>query len=216
MRAECASDSVRGLVNSNTVFAYVLSFSLFFALAMLTSPADLLAATEGSFGIGNVSNNDGLSGQESSNTASKNVPMDFVISELSTWISAKTGLPPVHPPQIEFVTTPRMTEIAVGPGIAANPQLRALYNNRTKIIYLRANWSEVSLGDRSELVHELVHHFQNVHKQTYQCGAAREELAYDLQIRWLKEQGVSDPYELLQLNHFYIVMASACRDVDHD
>ena len=142
--------------------------------------------------------------------------MDILVATLLTWISAQTGLNTVPAPRIEFVTPPRMSEIAMGPNIAANPQLRALYSQRHATVYLRANWNSAILSDQSELVHELVHHFQNVHNLPYQCGAAREELAYKLQIAWLKEQGIKDPYDLLQLNHFYVVMASMCRDVDHD
>jgi hypothetical protein len=142
--------------------------------------------------------------------------MDIIIATLCAWIVAKTGLAMVDPPRVEFVTQARMTEIAQGPNIAPNPQLRALYGQKASTIYLRANWSEVSLRDQSELVHELVHHFQNVHNLQYQCGAERETLAYELQFAWLREQGIKDPYELLEVNAFYVIVASMCRDVDHD
>ena len=142
--------------------------------------------------------------------------MDILITTLIAWIAAQTGLSAVPPPRVEFVTQIQMAEIAAGPSIAPNPQLRALYSQRAATIYLRGNWNSVGLTDQSDLVHELVHHFQNIHNLQYQCGAAREELAYKLQIAWLKEQGVTDPYDLLKINHFYVVMASICRDVDHD
>jgi hypothetical protein len=142
--------------------------------------------------------------------------MDILIATLSAWIAAYTGLAFVEPPRVEFVGQVRMSEIAHGPSIVPNPQLRALYSQRATTIYLRANWNAVSLRDQSELVHELVHHFQSAHNLTYECGAARETLAYDLQIAWLREQGVSDPYELLEINAFYVIVASMCRDVDHD
>jgi hypothetical protein len=32
----------------------------------------------------------------------------------------------------------------------------------------------------------------------------------------LREQGIKDPYELLEVNAFYVIVASMCRDVDHD
>lgn len=142
--------------------------------------------------------------------------MDILIATLSAWIMAQTGLAAVAPPRVEHITQIRMTEIAQGPNIAPNPQLRALYSQKISTIYLRANWSEVSLRDQSELVHELVHHFQNTHNLQYQCGAEREKLAYELQLAWLREQGIRDPYDLLELNAFYVIMASVCRDVDHD
>ena len=142
--------------------------------------------------------------------------MEILIGVLSAWIAIHMGLSDVPLPRVEFVRPTQMSEIAMGPGVTPNPQLRALYSQPASTIYLRANWNSAILSDQSELVHELVHHFQNVHGLPYQCGAAREELAYKLQIAWLKEQGVKDPYDLLQINHFYVVMASACRDVDFD
>lgn len=142
--------------------------------------------------------------------------MDILVAVLIAWISVETGLSTVPPPRIEFVAPPMMSEIVSGPDVAPNPQLRALYVRRNATIYLRASWDASRLNDRSELVHELVHHFQTVHDLPYQCDAARETLAYDLQMKWLREQGVEDPYDLVQINQFYIVMVSVCRDEAFD
>jgi hypothetical protein len=132
------------------------------------------------------------------------------------WIAAQTGLTMVEPPRVQLVTPVQMTEVALGPSAALNPQLRALYSQKNATIYLRANWNAVTVRDQSELVHELVHHFQNAHNLQYECSGAREKLAYDLQLNWLREQGVKDPYDFLELNAFYVIMVSACRDADHD
>ena len=35
---------------------------------------------------------------------------------------------------------------------------------------------------------------------------------YDLQIRWLREQGVDDPYDPIKTNELSICMLSVCRD----
>lgn len=142
--------------------------------------------------------------------------MDIIIAALTAWISSQTGWSIVPPPRIELVTPPRMSEIGLGPDIAPDPQLRALYSRQKETIYLRASWRSSSLRDQSELVHELVHHFQKRHDVPHQCDAARETLAYDLQMKWLKEQGVGDPYELTKINQFYVVMASVCRDPNND
>ena len=29
-------------------------------------------------------------------------------------------------------------------------------------------------------------------------------------------KGVADPYEVLEMNAFFVIMASVCRDTDHD
>ena len=42
--------------------------------------------------------------------------------------------------------------------------------------------------------------------------AAYERQAYDLQIKWLREQGVDDPYALIGINELGIYMLSVCRD----
>jgi hypothetical protein len=142
--------------------------------------------------------------------------MDLLIATLAGWIAIQTGLSPVAPPHVEMVTPSTMSERAFGPGVAASPLLRALYSQPAGTVYLRKNWDASNLRDRSELLHELVHHFQNIHALKYNCGAEREKLAYELQIQWLREQGVADPYEFLEINAFFVVMVSACRDVDHD
>ena len=142
--------------------------------------------------------------------------MDLLITALSGWIALHTGLAAVEPPRIEFVTPTTMSERAFGPGIAPSPMLRALYSQPMGTVFLRKNWDAARLRDQSELLHELVHHFQNIHALKYACGAEREKLAYELQIAWLREQGVADPYEFLEINAFFVVMASVCRDADHD
>lgn len=140
--------------------------------------------------------------------------MDVLIAALSAWIVAQTGVGPVSPPRVEFVTPRHMTEIAFGPGSDTFSRLRALYSQHVSTVYLRSNWSAENLSDRSELVHELVHHFQNFHNLRYDCDAARETLAYDLQLEWLRQQGVQDPYDMLEINPITVMIASACRDHD--
>jgi hypothetical protein len=138
--------------------------------------------------------------------------MDILIATLSAWIVAQTGLSSVEPPRIQFVSPPAMTEIAFGPNMGSNPQLRALYSQITATVYLRSGWNAESLRDRSELVHELVHHFQHMHHLKYGCPAAGETLAYQLQLAWLRENGVDDPYGLIEVNRFYILLSAICRD----
>lgn len=142
--------------------------------------------------------------------------MDVVTATLMAWIAIQTGRSTVEPPRIEFLAPARMSEVAFGPRIATSTLLRALYSQPKSIVYLRQNWSPASVRDQSELLHELVHHFQSGHNLQYGCSAERERLAYDLQIAWLREQGVSDPYGLLEINAFFVVMVSVCRDANHD
>jgi hypothetical protein len=42
------------------------------------------------------------------------------------------------------------------------------------------------------------------------CTAAYERQAYDLQIAWLREQGIADPYKVIGTDEFTIRLMSAC------
>ena len=53
---------------------------------------------------------------------------------------------------------------------------------------------------------------QRFNKIDLPCAAAYERPAYDLQIKWLREQGVDDPYDLIKTNELGIYMLSVCRD----
>ena len=141
--------------------------------------------------------------------------MDALIAFLSAWIATQTGLAAPPPPRVAHLQPQALHELATTPD-AQLERLRALYGRSERTVYLRTNWDAGKLNDRSELVHELVHHFQNAHTLAYECNAARETLAYDLQIKWLREQGVTDPHDFLQINDFFIVMTAVCRDENHD
>lgn len=141
--------------------------------------------------------------------------METIAALLSTWIALQTGLSAPPPPRIVHLD-PEAMQQAVSLPESQPERLRALYGRGEQVIYLRTGWDSGKLRDRSELVHELVHHFQNVHALSYQCDAQREALAYDLQLKWLRAQGVVDPHDLIETNAFYIVMVSVCRDADHD
>jgi Domain of unknown function (DUF6647) len=54
-----------------------------------------------------------------------------------------------------------------------------------RTIYLRKEWTGRTPTELSVLVHEMVHHLQNVGGLKYVCPAEREKPAYDAQDRWL-------------------------------
>lgn len=142
--------------------------------------------------------------------------MDLIVATLTAWIAAQTGLAAVSPPRVTFVEPDRLAQAASAFGVGGSRQIRAIYRQPDRVIVLRSNWNADSLSDRSELLHELVHHFQNVHDIKYGCAAEREELAYELQMAWLREQGIRDPYEFLQISALFVLMVSVCRASDHD
>ena len=61
----------------------------------------------------------------------------------------------------------------------------ALYSNESKTIYLMDGWTGKTPAELSILVHEMVHHLQNVGQLKFACSQEREELAYKAQDDWL-------------------------------
>jgi hypothetical protein len=139
------------------------------------------------------------------------VSLDSLIAIYIAWIVAQTGLSaPDHPP-IHLVTP---AEMAMRHGSPENSglELQALYNRNEGSIYLPQGWRPDDLRQKSALLHELVHHVQRSNNIVLPCTAAYERQAYELQIKWLREEGVTDPYELIKTNELGIYMVSVCRD----
>jgi hypothetical protein len=137
--------------------------------------------------------------------------VNALIATYIAWIIAQTGfVPPAHPP-IHFATS---AEMAVLSGAPENSGLefQALYSREQGAIYLPHEWQPVNLRQKSALLHELVHHVQRANNVEAPCVAAHERQAYDLQMKWLREQGVEDPYSLIGTNELTIYMVSVCRD----
>jgi Domain of unknown function (DUF6647) len=137
--------------------------------------------------------------------------LNSLIAAYIGWIVAQTGLSaPAHPP-VYFITVAEMAIRAESPennGL----ELQALYDRNERSIYLPRDWQPSDLRQKSALLHELVHHVQRFNNVDLPCISAYERPAYDLQIKWLREQGVDDPYDLIRINELSIYMLSACRD----
>ena len=137
--------------------------------------------------------------------------LNGLVSTYVAWIVAQTGWSaPDHPP-IHFVTTMEMATRYGSPENSAL-ELQALYNRTEGVIYLPQAWRPDDLRQKSALLHELVHHVQRSNNIELPCVAAYERQAYDLQIKWLRAQGVDDPYALIGINELGIYMLSVCRD----
>jgi Zn-dependent membrane protease YugP len=62
-------------------------------------------------------------------------------------------------------------------------ELAAVYDDANRTIYLSEGWIGVTFADLSILVHEMVHHLQNVGQLKYSCPHAREAVAFAAQER---------------------------------
>jgi len=127
----------------------------------------------------------------------------MLLTVLVAWLSVNTGLPStdVHP-RVKFASPTEMLElrvsvsrrdVATGDTVAGDTalaesayDLQALYDDRSRTIHLSEGWTGATPAESSVLVHELVHHLQNVAQLRYDCAEAREKLAYQAQEKWLE------------------------------
>ena len=151
-------------------------------------------------------------------------PTSRLLAEIATWLSANFGLPSTDElPRVEFASAMRLMSIRLG-GLTAAPRTTAeaprpplaigdapvaVYDNAKRIIYLPEGWSDGSHAETSILVHEMVHHLQNVGRVAYPCPDAREKPAYLAQDAWLRRFG--DSLEAsFEVDLFTVVARSAC------
>ena len=128
------------------------------------------------------------------------------------WLTATFDLPANgETARIEFVAADKMAERRYR-GVAGNEAREfdaghdtvAVYNDAERKIYLPKGWLGVTPAEHSILVHEMVHHLQNLGSLKYECPEAREKLAFAAQERWLqlfdrnlKSEFDLDPFTLL-------------------
>lgn len=129
--------------------------------------------------------------------------MQALLTAIAIWLSANFALPQSHDhPRIEFATAAQMEMVRYGSSRATAPaagtvapgqlpEVEALYDDRSRTIYLSKGWKGTTAAELSVLVHEMVHHLQGAAGLKYECPQAREELAYAAQDRWLKLFGRS-------------------------
>ena len=142
-----------------------------------------------------------------------------LLTAMETWISSQFDLPAIHEhPGIEFappakIASLRFTDLLSDPKAQVEPNNRAssaqddtiaIYYDATRTIYLPEGWTGGTPAELSVLVHEVVHHFQNVLGLKHECPQEREKLAYIAQDRWLGLFGHNltddfglDPFSLL-------------------
>ena len=137
--------------------------------------------------------------------------MDPLIVTLIAWIAAHSNLAAAPAPRIQFIAKQEMSSAYRG---AANARsffyVEAFYQPATATIYLPKGWRAGDLRDDSMLVHELVHHLQAANKVRVGCSAALERQDYALQLDWLREQGIADPYDFAGLDILTVIIAGSC------
>jgi uncharacterized protein DUF6647 len=146
-----------------------------------------------------------------------------LLDEVVNWLSSNFDLPAIKDrPAIEFASktklaTMRASDRAHWLGLTheegidrlAQRTVIALYDINSKTIFLPDDWVGQSPADQSVLVHEMVHHLQNLAQFKFECPMAREKLAYIAQDKWLRRFGMSLESEF-DVDMFTVLISSAC------
>jgi hypothetical protein len=90
----------------------------------------------------------------------------------------------------------------------SNSMGRGYYDAQSLTIYLVKPWSPDNPHDVSVLLHELVHHRQQI-ARNWECPNAQEFPAYRLQDKWLADHGLK-----AQVNWLAVLIESSCRARD--
>jgi hypothetical protein len=137
--------------------------------------------------------------------------MKELLSVIAVWLSVSFGLPDVEDhPRIRTLPPQILSEIRYGPiELARRREVLAIYDERKQTILLSHGWMSHNPADVSILVHEMVHHLQSRAGLTYPCQAAREQLAYQAQARWLDLFGLTLEGEF-SIDAMTLKVASGC------
>ena len=119
--------------------------------------------------------------------------MQTLLTMILAWLSFNFSLPSIDDqPRVEFVSAKDMQAVRQqrAQGGRSHPmkgvsKVEAFYDDATRTIYLPKGWTGKSPAELSVLVHEVVHHVQNVAGLPYACAEEREKLAYAAQRKWL-------------------------------
>jgi hypothetical protein len=146
------------------------------------------------------------------------------VQAIAAWLSAEFGVVGFDQyPRIEFVPPEQMAMLryAGSPRASAQNKLSttelaalsrdtvAIYVDAERAIYLSTTWTGNSPADLSVLVHEMVHHLQNLAGEKFECPQEREKIAYAAQERWLLRFGHSLEADF-ELDGFSLLAKTRC------
>ncbi len=147
--------------------------------------------------------------------------MELLLTVIVTWLSINFGLPASYDhPEVRFVNQDAMIEVRASvleqeeveklrEAVEEGHAFLALYDDASQTIYLPEHWSARSPADVSLLVHEMVHHLQNVGKVEHECKEARERPAYRAQARWLDSVGTTIDVEF-KVDSLTLLVRTTC------
>ena len=121
-----------------------------------------------------------------------------LFTAVETWLAMQFNLPmPDSHPHIKTMPSERIVSLRYGSLLSNVASERAaqiksiardtvaIYVDFERVIYLSDRWTDGEIAYLSVLVHEMVHHMQNLAGLKYACSQEREKLAYTAQEQWL-------------------------------
>ena len=137
--------------------------------------------------------------------------MHGLVLSMVLWVSQQTGLPmPQHLPNVHILNDTTFCNIYGKHCHAKTVHPVAFYDHGE--IFLKEPFDPDSLPSLSILVHEIVHHLQTSAGWQYPCIPAGEPLAYNTQAKWLKSLGVQDPWSVMGIDRFTVIVVSLCSE----
>ena len=131
--------------------------------------------------------------------------MEPLLTAIVTWLSLNLGMPAIHEHPRVQLTAPETMEAIRG----SAQTVEAIYDDASRTIYLHHKWEGKTPAELSVLVHEMVHHLQNMAGLKYECPQAREQQAYAAQERWLGLFG-SDLRKEFELDAMTLLVRTRC------
>jgi hypothetical protein len=155
-----------------------------------------------------------VSGQPVSVSPAKPAPIESALMKaVAAWLSADFGLSIAELPNVEFVAKERLAALRhrglPSDHMSEGRDILAVYDDDARTIYLPRGWTGRTAAEASILVHEMVHHAQNLGGMKTECPQAREKLAYQAQQRWLRRFG-TDLEEEFGIDGFTLLVLTSC------
>jgi Domain of unknown function (DUF6647) len=140
-----------------------------------------------------------------------------LMNSIVNWLVATFDLPVIwEVPRIEFIQPALMAQLRYrgsasnqGMALDVGRDIVAVYDDAKRTIYLPEGWTGVTPAEQSLLVHEMVHHLQNLGNLKYECPEAREKLAFAAQQQWLElfDRTLAGEFEL---DPFTLLVRTSC------
>jgi hypothetical protein len=154
------------------------------------------------------------------------LPKQAMLKAVAVWLSSELDLPPIDDlPRVVFASARRMSTLrhkdvpsdrwagSTGANdhglLFVHTDIVAIYDDVERTIYLPEGWSGRTPAELSVLVHEMVHHIQNVSGMKYECPEARERMAFAAQGQWLALFG-SDLMTDFEIDPLTLLVRTSC------